>query len=74
MLYILEAEDMYYMYSILQADLSHLVVDDDIPDNIYHLSTQLIVQEQKKDVQLLELLRSNPSYFHKKVEHANLIH
>ena len=38
------------------------------------MSAQLIVQEQQKDTQLLQLLNTNPAYFHKCIERAKLIH
>ena len=49
-----------------QVELFDLLTEEETPQYMYLLSTNTIAREQKKDRQLLELLKSKSAYFIKK--------
>ena len=57
-----------------QAELFDSLAEEETLQYVYPLGANVIAREQKKDRQLLELLKSKSAYFTKKVEGVELIH
>ena len=73
-LYYLEAADITFssLIDIEQVELFDSLAEEEILQYMYLLDANIIACKQKKDRQLLELLKSKSTYFTKKQEKLNL--
>ena len=72
----LEVDDVIFKPEgdVAQAEMFNSLVEEEIPQHVFPMSTHVIAAEQRKDMQLFKLLQTNPAYFTRKVEGVELIH